>query len=458
MPAPAASPAPAPDLFLAPLPDPGQDFERSEQDSIFGPPAQSDDLFGGPAVPRLDLATALFPPAPPAQPPALPNLNPDPTAALPATAPPPDNLGSTLAYMPQAEAVPPQGDDATALLQPIPESQQLPLLSPTEIVPAPPGVLPESGGVSASDGLSTLGAAETKTPTARQIRQSRGAERLLIPLMAFSVLATILIGLLLWKNYQLKSRLEKLNLLETLPDVDGDRPGVEQFREKTRKQGFNFLYKEDLTTQPIPAGQRVRLKDQQPLTVGALEVTPLKVEFRKVKIKFGNAMGEKTPFKSIVLHLKLKNVSTDQAFAPLDNYFDRCWISHSEVPPFTMVEIGSNKFYGGPCQWIPRKWVPRNLQNERRQSIDGRHEFTDTDLQPNESVETFVCTDGGWGSEARGCGDRIESALANFKGPILYRVHVRRGFVPWRGKDMSASTVIGVEFTGQDIINVDDED
>ena len=42
-------------------------------------------------------------------------------------------------------------------------------------------------------------------------------------------------------------------------------------------------------------------------------------------------------------------------------------------------------------------------------------------------------------------------ALVNSRELLLWRVQVRRGFVPVHGKDVSATAVIGVEFTSAQI-------
>jgi hypothetical protein len=38
-----------------------------------------------------------------------------------------------------------------------------------------------------------------------------------------------------------------------------------------------------------------------------------------------------------------------------------------------------------------------------------------------------------------------------YKGPLLWRVRVRRGLIDWKGRLVSATAVIGVEFTDRDI-------
>jgi hypothetical protein len=57
-------------------------------------------------------------------------------------------------------------------------------------------------------------------------------------------------------------------------------------------------------------------------------------------------------------------------------------------------------------------------------------------------METFVCTDG--------FDAKAAEAVEGYHGPLLWRVHVRRGLVHVNGHDKPAGAVIGVEFTDAD--------
>jgi hypothetical protein len=131
------------------------------------------------------------------------------------------------------------------------------------------------------------------------------------------------------------------------------------------------------------------------------------------------------------------------AFYPLDPYFVRAW---REVPgeskagmPFTYLEVGRERFYGGPIALAERE--------ERHESIRGQK--LDHELMPDEEMESFVCTD----PELP-----VEAALRHTSRPLLWRVQVRRGLVktPNRG-EVSASAVIGVEFTRDEVTAAVDE-
>jgi hypothetical protein len=59
-------------------------------------------------------------------------------------------------------------------------------------------------------------------------------------------------------------------------------------------------------------------------------------------------------------------------------------------------------------------------------------------------LETFVSTDGR--------DPRLEEQLKTYHGPLLYRVHLRRGLVKRaKGDEVPATAVIGVHFTTEDI-------
>src|SRR5207302_10401675 len=129
----------------------------------------------------------------------------------------------------------------------------------------------------------------------------------------------------------------------------------------------------DLVTAPVP--DRLKVGLGRTLKLGDLEVTPLRVERRKVRL-FDERYPKPTELEhdSLLLHLRLHNASGDLAFAPLDNYFDRRWNDqwpqekkNAVQMPFTQLEIGGERFYGGPCEWVSLVKPPRRRpgQSER---------------------------------------------------------------------------------------------
>jgi hypothetical protein len=98
--------------------------------------------------------------------------------------------------------------------------------------------------------------------------------------------------------------------------------------------------------------------------------------------------------------------------------------------------MGDKRFFGGPCNWNPI-----NKHDDLKEVVEGQN--IDKILRPGEKMDTFVCTDPD---------DKVAGPLAAYQGPLLYRVRVRRGLVPVRNREISATAVVGVEFTSRDVI------
>jgi hypothetical protein len=189
------------------------------------------------------------------------------------------------------------------------------------------------------------------------------------------------------------------------------------------------------------------------LTIGDLEVTPLRVEKRRIVFRYeGRDQVEPASEDCLALVLRFRNKSTDVYFRPLDRFFARCWKPNkagSEVSPFTVLVLGRHmkgtvKFYGGPVSWKGSAGRGERFR-EPVEKVEGQN--FDQVLKPGEEMTTFVCTDPE---------DHVLGALENYRGPLLWRVQVRRGLVKWhtaRGieREDSATAVIGVEFDSSDV-------
>jgi hypothetical protein len=168
--------------------------------------------------------------------------------------------------------------------------------------------------------------------------------------------------------------------------------------------------------------------------VGDLEITPQKVELRRVRVRVANYNPELEKEPSLVLSLRLRNLSRDVSFCPTDPFFERRWKPGQSLGlrPYTYLEIGPKKYYGGPFPWAPGQ--------RRRESVEGqRHQ----PLQPGEAVETLICTDPA---------DQLDQVLAGYHGPLLWRVQFRRGLVAVRNREVSATAVVGVAFQDTDVV------
>jgi len=256
------------------------------------------------------------------------------------------------------------------------------------------------------------------------------------PVLLYSIVISIFAFLLYRHDQQLQEKFRER--FDAMPDV-GDDPGVRKGKRISRTD----KYKPELATLPLPDSLCTTLG--KPLRIGDLQVTPNRVERKRVSVIVGATRPEPCRNDSLVLYLDLKNLSSEYAFAPLDNYFDRYWRPGMDlIPPLTLLEIGSKyRCYGGPARWYPRG-DPVNP----REWVKGRHEQADL-LQPGEEKQMFVCTDGDDDKAAAVLfGDPSRQA---YHGPFLWRVRVRRGLVHFQGKDYSATAVIGVRFTDADI-------
>jgi DNA-directed RNA polymerase subunit RPC12/RpoP len=260
-----------------------------------------------------------------------------------------------------------------------------------------------------------------------------------IPLVSYSLLATILLAVL-WNRLQ---AVEDHPLIAFLPDSEGDAPGVVR-----KPKGVNEARKRKLIGDPLPESLKLHLGETR--TIGALAITPERVVREQVGVGDGASAPEKLTGLSLVLHLKLENVSSDESFQPLDRFFDRKWREGSSAgaPPLTLLEAGpGRRFFGGPAEWRPRPAPARNnsARPEFIYLMGGDKPVEDPidhRLGPGERTRVFVCTDGN---------DTRTAGLAARKGDFLWRVHLRRGLVRVREHDVPAAAVVGVAFTDRDI-------
>jgi hypothetical protein len=409
-PTPAAPFAPAPDDSSPAPPSPFQTLKDHED--IFTVPPAGDDLFGAP--PRLEI----------------------PRDAAPSPAPLP--VGSGNGAETAAQAPPPEAEvpGATTLSYPYPEE------------PAAPGPGVDAAGGPFTDGPQAADTEEValRTPGGRHAPAPQGGgwfiPLVFLPLLLYAILATIALALLLLRQQPRSGP----NLFEQMPDF-GDTPGV-----KKAKSRVTINVPVRTVTAPLPAMLLTKLG--RAIRVGDLEVTPERVERKKVKVFVeGSSKPEPCLYDSLVLHLKLRNVSQDGAFTPLDNCFDRYWREGEGPPPFTLLEAGKDRFFGGPAKWFPRG--PGGRSKERRQWLQGRKDYDEEGLQPGAQMQSFVCTDGQderVGLVLFGVDEDGKAVRPPYQGPLLWRVHVRRGLIDYQGRPVSATAVVGVEFSDEDYL------
>jgi hypothetical protein len=310
-----------------------------------------------------------------------------------------------------------------------------------------------------------MGAA--KAAARRQDAQRRGVTLSMFVLVSwacYTLGVTVLLGsVIVWIVLNQEKLKRSPDIFDRMPDLEGDSPGVKKVSSGTYIRYKPFpdgrrpdTYGGKTVTRPLP--ERLLVDLGQKIEIGDLEVTPLKVE-RKRKGELQMFLeGYKDPapvdYDALVLTLRIRNISTDNAFAPLDNYFDRRWKDGEGRPPLTVLVAGERRFFGGPARWFSRE--SKSARRSRgpeflRQWIEGRKDEPQV-LEPGKEMVTCVASNGEDRDVARylfGAQDGGKRAQA-YSGPLLWRVHLRRGLIGWRGKEVPATAVIGVRFTDKD--------
>jgi hypothetical protein len=166
---------------------------------------------------------------------------------------------------------------------------------------------------------------------------------------------------------------------------------------------------------PLVAQRRTSLG--QPIKAGDLEVTPNRV----VLTKDGD----------LKIFLRAKNISANTAFEPMhDSYVHE---GKSKVPPYTFLETHAKekRIYGFNLAYY--------------KTLDAADDPSgDAVLGPRDARTIVLMTE-----------ERYRPVVAAIakeaNDDYTWRVQVRRGFVKVDTKDVSATTVIGVDFSSKDI-------
>ena len=243
----------------------------------------------------------------------------------------------------------------------------------------------------------------------------------IVPLISYAILATILIAVL---YARLKNQVHPL---EALPDLEGDNTGARKLAIRDRVN----------PTMDLPDKLKVALGNT--IRIGDLEVTPTRVEQKNIRYLYPNpnTAPNDSSKPSLVLHLQLKNVSDNVAFKPTDPVFLKEWQERQvSGRPYTFLDMGNRRFSGGPIRWQGDR-PPRKRADW---SIDGHN--PDRELKPGDTMTTIVCTHPD---------QNAPSYLGSHQGKLLWRVQLRRGLVQLRNREVSATAVIGVEFSKADI-------
>jgi phage FluMu protein Com len=264
--------------------------------------------------------------------------------------------------------------------------------------PPTPGEQPPADSVSPSEPTERLAdsssSADSQLPPATVPARPRGnsmfVPMLLIFLVPYAIVCTVYIA---W------------NLINPRrPSFDP----LELMRDPNPKDGGPRV----IPTAPLPNKLKTSLK--KPIKIGDLEVTPLKVHFN----------GE-----DFTLDLKMVNLSRNLTFNPISNSF--IITVEKRKLPYTFLDTGKEQLYGGYLEW----W---KLAGGKKEQMPRGY-----NLGPGEEMLIQVIINDKYRKQVK--------AAAKSKEPLVWRVQVRRGFVTVNQKPVSATAVIGVEFTANEI-------
>jgi len=270
-----------------------------------------------------------------------------------------------------------------------------------------------------------------------------------IPLLSYSVLVTILAAYLFMVNQQNQQQAAPPNPLENLPSFDPqDAEHSTHLKLDPKKLNRVSGIDEAKATAPLPDNLITQLGKK--LRIGDLEIEPLRVtrEVKSVADDIPNSKPAPCKYPSLVLYMKLRNVSDDVVFQPMDHYFDRRWSPKDKKggqPPLTVLElIGPGEplcFFGGPA---PFPSPSNSAANGDKYDYWVAGIPYLAVLKPGEARDDFfVCTDGNDKETA--------DAIDNYHGKLLWRVHLRRGIVVLNEhRYVPVSSVVGVEFSDED--------
>ncbi|MBI3822520.1 MAG: hypothetical protein HY289_07560 [Planctomycetes bacterium] len=129
------------------------------------------------------------------------------------------------------------------------------------------------------------------------------------------------------------------------------------------------------------------------------------------------------------LFLRAKNISTNASFAPINDAFLLYDAQKKGPKPYSYLESGSGKV---DKLFSPFLEYRKNVKDDKEPGIDvlGRDQETIIVLTTNSADRK----------------PHVE-AIAKSNDSYTWRVQLRRGFVKWKGKDISTTAVIGIDFT-----------
>jgi hypothetical protein len=256
-------------------------------------------------------------------------------------------------------------------------------------------------------------------------------------LLAYAAVVTVVAGFFGYQYFTAGPSAD--HPFKAIPDFYG-----EYEKANRRQTAFKDLPDPKLD---VPPDLRVKLGDE--LTVGDLQVRPVSVE-RRLLTYTTEYVTDETKTREVgpatlVLTMKVKNVSTDTAFHPNDPAFNR--LGDAKPLPYTALQVNQQYFYG------PFRWPP-DASTKQEYVVGQEWPARDNPVGPGQERDVWVTVAP---SGIRGAGDAVAAIRPlPAAAPLLWRVQLRRGLVKAKdpsGRDVevSATTVIGVEFRADQV-------
>ena len=257
-------------------------------------------------------------------------------------------------------------------------------------------------------------------------------------LLAYSVVITIAGGFFAFQYFTGDTKVE--HPYKAMPDV------LRQYDPAKKTQvSFNGLPDPKLD---IPADLFVKLGDE--ITIGDLLVQPKSIERQKLvaTTKYvSDPDKSRRVGESLVMTLRVKNLSSDTTFHPNDPAFQRAIDTNQAMAPYTALQI-HRTLYHGTFRWPPDTGTTEEF-------FDGQ-EADREPLKPGAERDTWVTV--------APAGVRTSGSLSLLRTlddqkpeqAMLWRVQLRRGIMKMisdSGQEMDVSTtcVIGVGFKKEQI-------
>jgi phage FluMu protein Com len=275
------------------------------------------------------------------------------------------------------------------------------------------------------------------------VQESGGGGALVWILLTYSALATGAVAYLFFtkteggNNNAQTGETSGQHPYTAIPDLFGQYPVAD------RKK---LVQVDGMPAADLPVPPKLQVPLGQTLTIGDLEIKPLRVLSRNVTRHSKEAgrndyTQRQTPGEVLLLYLQLKNTSDDVTFCPTDPACNSKFPRGTPIKPYTGFVLGQGDFLGGPFQWPDPQY--------ERQYIDGQ-EKDDEPLGPKQEREYVIA------SVLEGVDIVRELASLKPDRKAIWRVQLRRGLYAWKDKEghdqeTSAYCVIGVPISISDV-------